>query len=411
MLVSIFKSGGFSKKLETFQAKSAIIRRLGGSRTMRAGMPELRTCMETGRAVTIRAIILGSALFLSLTLFAQEKKDVLVMKNGDRFKGEIKGLDSGMLRVDLDYVDGTLSVQWSQVANLESDRLFLIQTESGQVYTGKLTISGVSNDPPVKIEIAAAPKNEAPKNAVPESEVEVARSKIIKLNQTAEAVWSRFNGAIDSGFLYSKGNESAQYNFSSQVAYDRERWSAQASYNSSLSSNSGSPTSTRNQIDLSSMKLLRRNNWFYAGSASFLQSAVQEITLQTTLSGGIGRYLKNTNRASIYLLGGLGWQNVAYTQNTPDQGKQNIAVAFVSTEIKAFKFKKTNLDVTASLLPAITDAGRIHFNTNAVYYLKIYGDLKWNFSFYGSWDSRPPPTLRGSDYGTSSGLSWSFGNR
>jgi hypothetical protein len=159
------------------------------------------------------------------------------------------------------------------------------------------------------------------------------------------------------------------------------------------------------------MRLLRRNNWFYAGSASFLQSSVQQISLQTTLGGGVGRYLKNTNRASIYLLGGVGWQNVGYTQNLADQGTQNILVGFVATEIKAFKFKKTNLDVTASLLPAITDAGRVHFNTNAVYYLKIYGDLKWNFSFYGSWDTRPPPTLKGSDYGTSSGLSWTFGNR
>ena len=76
----------------------------------------------------------------------------------------------------MDYVDGTLSVQWSQVVNLESDRLFLIQTESGVVYTGKLSISGVSNDPPIRIEIAAAPKNATPKGEAPKSEVEVARS-------------------------------------------------------------------------------------------------------------------------------------------------------------------------------------------------------------------------------------------
>jgi hypothetical protein len=159
------------------------------------------------------------------------------------------------------------------------------------------------------------------------------------------------------------------------------------------------------------MRLLRWNNWFYAGSASFLQSSVQEISLQTTLGGGVGRYLKNTNRASIYVLGGLGWQNVNYSQSAADQSAQNTAVGFVAGEIKAFKFKKTNLDISASLFPAISEPGRVHFNTNAAYYIKVIGDLSWNFSFYGSWDSRPPPTLRGSDYGTSSGLSWTFGNR
>ena len=110
-------------------------------------------------------------------------------------------------------------------------------------------------------------------------------------------------------------------------------------------------------------------------------------------------------------MGGLGWQNINYGQNTVEQGANNTAVGFVATEIKAFKFKKTNLDVTASLLPAITDAGRLHFNTNAVYYIKLVNDLSWNFSFYGSWDTRPPATLPKSDYGTSSGLSWTFGNR
>ena len=138
---------------------------------------------------------------------------------------------------------------------------------------------------------------------------------------------------------------------------------------------------------------------------------MQEINLQTTLGGGVGRYLKNTNRASIAVIGGLGWQNANYGQSTLDQSTQNTAVGFVATEIKAFKFKKTNLDVSASLFPAISNPGRVHFNTNAVYYIKVANDLSWNFSFYGSWDSRPPPTLPKSDYGTSSGLSWTFGNR
>jgi putative salt-induced outer membrane protein YdiY len=159
------------------------------------------------------------------------------------------------------------------------------------------------------------------------------------------------------------------------------------------------------------LRLLRWNNWFYAGSASFLQSSVQEINPQTTLGGGIGRYLKNTNRSSIYLLGGLGWQNVGYGKNTVAQGTQNTAVGFVATEMKAFKFKKTNLDAPASIIPTISESGRVHFIANAVYYIKVINDLSWNFSFYGSWDTQPPSTLPKSDYGTSSGLSWTFGNR
>jgi Protein of unknown function, DUF481 len=352
--------------------------------------------------MNIRGIILGVILFLSLPLFAQGSDDVIVMKNGDRFTCEIKGLSDGVLSVKLSYVDGTIAVQWSQVSQMDSKRLFRVQTEDGAVYTGKLSAAGSSHDLPVKIQLAEEQQGE----------VEVAQQQIVSVNQTSEGIWHRFDGAVNTGLLYSKGNQSTQYSVSSQLAYHQQRWSSQANFNSTFASNNGSDVSTRNQTDLNILKLLRWNNWFYAGDVSFLQSSVQEIGLQTTVGGGIGRYLKNTNRTSIYLLGGLAWQNTAYRQTSIDQNTQeNTAAAFIATEIKVFKFKKTNLDISASVLPAISEPGRVHFNTNAAYYIKLVNDLSWNFSFYGSWDNHPPATLSGSDYGTSSGLSWTFGNR
>jgi hypothetical protein len=364
-------------------------------------MPKSRNGMETEFSMIIRAILLSFVLYLPLPIFAQGNTDTLVMKNGDRFTCEIKGLSDGVLSVKLSYVDGTISVQWSQVEHLESSRLFLVQTESGAVYTGKLSTASESKDPPIKIQIAEEPNRE----------VEVPRRQIVGLSQTSEGFWRRFNGGINTGLLYSKGNESFQYNLSSELDYERERWTSGASFNSSFTSNSGASISTRNQTDLDTLRLLRWNNWFYAGNASFLQSSVQEITRQTTLGAGIGRFFKKTNRAKIYVLGGFGWQNTVYQQHTADEATQNSAVGFVGTEIKAFKFKKTNVDITATLLPVLSQPGRVRFNTNAAYYIKIAGDLSWNISFYGNWDNKPPAHLAGSDYGSSSGLTWTFGNK
>ncbi len=158
--------------------------------------------------MTIRAIILCCAFFCSVPLYAQENSDVIVMKNGDRFTCEIQGLSGGVLSVKVKYVDGAMAVQWSQVAHLESNRLFLVKTESGEVYTGKISTGGASNDPPIKIETAQTPGKE----------VEVTQHEIIRLNQTSEGFWQRFNGSVNTGLLYSKGNESTQYNISSQVA-------------------------------------------------------------------------------------------------------------------------------------------------------------------------------------------------
>lgn len=349
----------------------------------------------------IRVIILSLTLLFCSPLFARDNTDVIVMKNGDRMTGEIKSLSAGVLSVKLRYVQGTVGLEWLQVARLESNQLFLVQTEDGTVYTGKVSTATTSGERPMSIQI----------DSLPEKEVEISQSQLIKLDQTAESFRHRFSGTVSTGILYSKGNETTQYNVASQVEYRRERWSSQASFNSSFASSSASSVSTRNQIDLSGMRLLRWNNWFYSGTGNFLQSSVQGIDLQTTLGAGVGRYLRNSNQAILYVLGGLAWQNAQYRTYTAGQGAQNAAAALLTADLKVFRFKKTNLDISAVVLPGISEPGRLRTNANASYYIKLFSDLSWNCSFYGNWDNQPPPGLAGSDYGSSSGLSWSFGNR
>jgi small nuclear ribonucleoprotein (snRNP)-like protein len=98
--------------------------------------------------------VLCSALLLAAPLFARDKTDVIVMKNGDRLTGEIKGLDSGVLYVNMDYILGTSSVQWSKVHHVESKQLFLVKTEDGSVYTGTLNAANTLGGRPLQIEVA-----------------------------------------------------------------------------------------------------------------------------------------------------------------------------------------------------------------------------------------------------------------
>jgi putative salt-induced outer membrane protein YdiY len=342
-------------------------------------------------------------LFLALILFtvplyARDNTDVMVMTNGDRLTCEVKGLDAGVLYVSFDYIDGTASVNWSKVASLESKQLFVVKTEGGEVYTGKLRTPESAADRPIKIQVVTA-----------DVEKVLDRSQIVQMIATSDRFWQRFNGEVSLGVIYSKGNESTQYSLGSQTAYVRERWTALAGFNSNLSSSAGSNASTRNALNFGVRHLLPWNNWFYSGMGAFLQSSEQGIALQSTIGGGIGRYLKNTNRASIALVLGPAWQNTDYKRSGADIKHQNLAAAIFYADAEFFKFSKTNLDVNAALLPAISDPGHLRFNLNTAYYIKIVSNLKWNLSFYGNWDNRPPPGFAGSDYGSSSGLSWTFG--
>jgi len=75
---------------------------------------------------------------------------------------------------------------------------------------------------------------------------------------------------------------------------------------------------------------------------------------------GIGRYLKNTNRTTISVLGGLAWQNTVYNPIVLPIATENVATAVINTNVQLFKFNKMNLDLNAVLLPALSEAGRVY---------------------------------------------------
>jgi hypothetical protein len=351
--------------------------------------------------MNIRAVILCSHLLLTLPLFARESTDVIVMRNGDHLTGEIKALNGGVLYVGLPYVVETLSVDWSKVAHLESKQLFLVRTEDGSVYNGTLNSSETAGNRPIEVHVTETP----------EKEVDLNSMQIVDVAQTSEKFLQRFTGGLSLGSIYTKGNETIQYNISGLVAYPRQNWAAQAGLSSNLSAASGTSTSTRNQLTFDAVHLLpRKKNYFYGGFDAFLQSAEQGISSQNAIAGGIGRYLKNTNRNVISVLVGVAWQNTVYSPTVSPIATQKVTTAMISGNVKLFRFNKTNLDLSAIALPALSDPGRVFVSTNATYYIKITGNLSWNVSFYGNWDNQPPGHLPGSDYGSTSGISWTFGS-
>lgn len=358
--------------------------------------------------LTLRALVrsgipcLAAHLVLATPGHAGDKTDVLYMRNGDRMTCEIKSLDAGALHVSVDYVDGTISVNWNKVVRLDSKKLFVIRMEDGSVYSGTLSIAETGNaDQPTKLQITADEGDF----------VLIDKNRIVMIGQTSDNFWQRFVVSITSGIIYSKGNSSTQYNLSSSVTYPTPRWSAGVLLNSSLSSSSDVTASTRNQADATFSHLMPWKNYFYAGQAGLLQSTEQGINLRSAVGGGVGYYLKNSGAFSLSVVGGLTYQNTQYAPSAASEEPEDVLAALLSANLRVVSFSKTNLTLTASVLPALSDPGRVFANANATYYLKLWSNLTFNLSAYGSWDSRPPVTYSGSDYGFSSGLGWTFGNK
>jgi putative salt-induced outer membrane protein YdiY len=331
-------------------------------------------------------------------LWARPQTDVIVMRNGDRFTCEIKKLERGVLYAGFDYVDGTVSIAWSKVARVESSQLFLVHTQDGSVYEGTLRTPETPEKQPVKIEVLDLTQNAAT----------LERAKVVEMAQTAESFWRRLSGNIDSGLIYQKGNNTTQYNIGAEVRIKRDLWSGSAGFTSALSKSSGVAAATNNQARLRGLRLVGRKQWFYNGAAEFLQSSQQGINLQTTLGAGFGKFLKETNTARIAVSAGLAWQKTQYEAGVGSQSPPNALAGMFGADIHLFQFKKTSVDITASALPVLTEPGRLRTYVNTAYSIQIISNLWFKVSFYGNWDNRPPERFSGSDYGTSSSISWSF---
>jgi hypothetical protein len=350
--------------------------------------------------ILLRIAVPIFCLAVSRPVCAREKSDILVMNNGDRLTCEVKRLVAGVLEVDLAYVDGSLSIDWRKVARLESKALFLIQMQDGSRYWGKIITAEALPGTPVKLEIQSEETGELVVNG----------SEVVQMTQYSERFFKRFSGSMTAGAVYSKGNNATQYSIGSELSYPQTRWGARLSYNSNLSSSSGAETATRNQVDFRAYRMLPWKHYFVAGTAGFLQSSVQDIGRQTILGATAGRYLKDTNRVRFSLIAGVGWQSTNYVPTSGESRRQDIAVGIFGSSLQLFTFKKTRLNFDGFVMPAFGQGGRTFSRINSAYYLKLFGKIDWNLSVYGNWDTKPPAHLPSSDYGTSTGLSWTFGN-
>lgn len=345
-------------------------------------------------------LIVVAMLLVASPLFARDKSDVLVLNNGDHLTCEIKGLDKGVLYIGLDYVHGTVEVDWSKVSQVSSKQIFLVSTEDGRNYVGALSVAEGEASRMIRIEAVEDTINP----------VLVKQRAVVGMSQTSQNFWQRFSGDINSGFTFSKANETVQYSLGADAEYLRKSWSSGATFNSTLTSSTGVPTSTRNNVMMYYRHLMRWDKWFYMGIGTTLQSTEQNIRFQGTVGSGVGRYVANTNHVLINVFSGLAYQNTAYTQTGTRPPNENTAAAMLGVDASLFRFGKTKVTLDAVTIPALNQPGRVYNNVSATHYVKFWGNFTWNLSFYGNWDNQPPSTFSGSDYGVTSGLGWTFGN-
>jgi hypothetical protein len=346
-----------------------------------------------------RRSFLLALFFLSLSglCSARPKKDVIQFRNGDRITCEIVKLEKGYLYVKLDYADGTVAMDWSKIARVESPQSFVVADKEGKRYTGNLR-SAVEDMAPDELKVQVTG---------PSISQSLEGAEVVEIHQTETTFWQNLHGGVDVGLNYAKQQNRTQYNFQSNAKFERTKWLATANYESSFSGG-GNISDLRNDVRLNVVRQLRSPRNFYVGLADFLQSNEQQLDLRTTLGAAMGHMFRYTNNSFIAGFAGMDWNRERYSSEATDGRTGDSAEAVLGTQVNFFRFKTTNILTDARLYPSLTDRGRVRFDLNSAVKFRLAKDLYWKFGYYLNYDSRPPQNLPKTDYGSSSSLGWTF---
>jgi hypothetical protein len=330
-------------------------------------------------------------------LDARPKKDIIRFRNGDKWTCEIKKLDHGFLSVGLDYVDGTVQVDWSEVVSIESPQQFVVLDQNGKVFVGGLSTRAGRPDQEPALIIRSGP-----------SEATIPETDISSIEQTELKFWNGLHGGVSGGVNFTKGESQTQFNFNSNVDYRRKYWSSGADFQSSFAGSVSVKNNLRNELSLYTLRLLNERNYFGIGIADFLHSDEQQLALRTVAGGGVGKILVNTDRSQILVLGGAVWTNERYTTDDEGAPRFNSAEGLVGARLQYFRFTKQNYFLNFYAYPSFTEPGRIRADANAGIKFKLIKDLTFNLNVYLNYDSHPPRSTSKSDYGANSTIGWTF---
>lgn len=334
-------------------------------------------------------IILLALIACALQVQAKRKDDVVILKNGDRLTGEIKGLQHGELKFKASYMAEAVRLDWARVERLESKDSYLIALVNGQMFTDSLRLA------PDDFQIGAE-----------QNAVRVRQLEVLRIIPVESKFWRQLEGRIDFGFSFTSGNDQYQTEFSASATYRKREHFVTASLDSVFSGQTEGTSNARNQFTLDYRKQLSPK-WYAGGLLDLLRSDQQSLSLRTTVGGLIGRNVKQTERTRISLFGGLAGTRENYSALAGRPQTTN-ADALAGLDFNTFRFDTADISSRFLLYPSLTTPGRMRMQFKTDLRVKLVKDLYWGFHLYENFDSKPPVEADKNDLGVSTSLGWKF---
>ena len=338
----------------------------------------------------VRRFLLAAALLVAaFPASAREKTDVVVIRNGDHFTGEIKGMSRGKLDFNTDDA-GRLSIEWDKVRTLSTTHQYEVELTSGVKIYGALSS-------PAEGELAVGP--------LPTPEI-VAVTDVVELVAMDEAFLNRIRVLFDFGFTLAKANWATTLSTSGEFGYRAEMLGARLTFDGYFQNDENNVAVSRYSVGL-------QGDWYFRNRWRALLAGLAEhndelqLVIRGSIAPGVAHSFVRNGWTELWVTAGIAGSRETYVDTDPNLALDALLVA--SWDAFRYDTPKLDMNVTLTLLPGLSDFGRLRGSFNVRVKYEIFMDFNVGIAFNDTFDSRPPnPDAPKNDFITSLTVGWSY---
>ena len=332
---------------------------------------------------------------MSLPALGRDKTDVVILKNGDHITGEIKSLARGKMSLSTDSM-GTVSIEWEDVERVTSQWVFEVETETGLRTFGSLAPAAE----PRTIEVVG----EGSRNTLNQTSV-------VRLTQIEAGFMARLEGYMDLGFNFARANRATSLTFGSEVKSRGETRQIKVSLSSFFDDRKEVESTTRNVFTFDWTRFFS-DRWLVTGLSAFTQNQELNLDLRSTLGGDLGRHVIQNNRTLLTVRAGAVFTREQFTPTEVEpmgERRNNIeSTGTIAWELFSFQDPEIDITTTLTILPSLSDWGRIRADFDTRIQFELFKDFSWSATLFDNYDSRPPEGNETNDFGITTSVGWSF---
>ncbi len=335
-------------------------------------------------------------LLVACPLFGKSKDDVVVMKNGDKFTGEIKDLQRGELIFSSYYMKDDVYLDWNEVKTMQSKDTFIVALANGERVTGFISQDVTPSGGGKSFKVLAKGVS-----------IEVEPSEVIAIGRREGSIWNQLTGSVNYGFSFASGNSATSSSLGADVAFRSTKNTVSVATSSQFNSQTNAENTNRFTLDSQYARMLT-NKWLAAGLFSLLKSNQQSLNLRSTYGGAFGRRLVQTDRTRLAAVGGAVYTHENYVPQPGTEPIRNNVESLVGLTFSTFRFKTLNVNSQAFLFPSVSDPGRVRLSSQSNLRIELIRNFYWNFQLYENYDTRPPIEAPKNDLGITTSVGWTF---